>query len=336
MIKNAVTSTRQQLLLANNNLYIDLLNEYDNHDGSFRHYLIDNVGGGGVSEESSSDMSTVKPTDKHTDKPTPKPTPKPTSLPTDTIITVPSDVPTDISTDKPTVKPTVKPIRPIIPFPEIAIGYIINDNPKVDWDIFNSYDIPDSNQYVEYDSYTGAFTKFDKIENATAYWTDFLQDKTVIDNSIIRLEQKQSNKLWNFYTYNIDNSYISRLFDDMYASFTNVRRFNEKSQNIINSFDQYTEKTDLVCFEFEGLSEFGENIITVNGNENLPYTTGKIKINVKHKKLKNINKDITIKQDDLIILWQEIEKCIQIWCVLWNRNRRGLFYIYQKTRPKSM
>lgn len=285
MIKNAVTSTRQQLLLANNNLYTDLLNEYDNHDGSFRHYLIDNVGGGGVSKEPSSDMSTVKPTVK--------PTPKPTSLPTDTIITVPSDVSTDISTDEPTVKPTVKPIRPIIPFPEIAIGYIINDNPKVDWDIFNSYDIPDSNQYVEYDSYTGAFTKFDKIENATAYWTDFLQDKTVVDNSIIRLEQKQSNKLWNFYTYNIDNSYISRLFDDMYASFTNVRRFNEKSQNIINSFDQYTEKTDLVCFEFEGLSEFGENIITVNGNENLPYTTGKIKINVKHKKLKNIDYYVT-------------------------------------------
>lgn len=262
MIKNAVISTREELMMSNASLYHEFLNNYD-VDNSIRVFI---GGGGGGS------ISTTK---------QPIYTERPTCTPIIPTIT-PSDKPTTI------IK---RPIKPIDPFPEIVIGYIVKDKPTLDWDVFKTYDIPDSNQYVEYDTYTYTFKKFDKLENATAYWTDFLQDKTVIDNSIKRLEQKKSNKIWDFYSYNIDNSYISKLYDEMYMSFTNVRRFNEISQNIIKSFDQYTEKTDLISFEFEGLSEFETNIIETSGSADV--TKGKLNIRVKHKKLKNIDYYVT-------------------------------------------
>lgn len=262
MIKNAVISTREELMMANTSLYTEFLNNYD-VDNSIRVF----TGGGGGGNIA----NTIAPTY------IPRPTCTPI-LPTVKPIT-------------PTSTPTIRPFRPIEPFPELVIGYIIKDKPTLDWDVFKTYDIPDSNQYVEYDSYTCTFKKFDKLENATAYWTEFLQDKTVLDNSIKRLEQKKSNKIWDFYSYNIDNSYISKLYDEMYMSFTNVRRFNEISQNIIKSFDQYTEKTDLVAFEFEGLSEFETNIIETGGSTDV--TKGKLNIHVKHKRLKNIDYYVT-------------------------------------------
>lgn len=262
MIKNVVISTREELMMANTSLYTEFLNNYD-VDNSIRVF----TGGGGGGNIA----NTIAPTY------IPRPTCTPI-LPTVKPIT-------------PTSTPTIRPFRPIEPFPELVIGYIIKDKPTLDWDVFKTYDIPDSNQYVEYDSYTCTFKKFDKLENATAYWTEFLQDKTVLDNSIKRLEQKKSNKIWDFYSYNIDNSYISKLYDEMYMSFTNVRRFNEISQNIIKSFDQYTEKTDLVAFEFEGLSEFETNIIETGGSTDV--TKGKLNIHVKHKRLKNIDYYVT-------------------------------------------
>lgn len=262
MIKNAVISTREELMMANTSLYAEFLNNYD-VDNSIRPFIKGN--GGGIS----SPTLEVKITERPTCTPV-NPTVKPIT---------------------PTSTPTVRPFRPIEPFPELVIGYIIKDKPTLDWDVFKTYDIPDSNQYVEYDSYTYTFKKFDKLENATTYWTEFLQDKTILDNSIKRLEQKKSNKIWDFYSYNIDNSYISKLYDEMYMSFTNVRRYNEISQNIIKSFDQYTEKTDLIAFEFEGLSEFETNIIETGGSTDV--TKGKLSIHVKHKKLKNIDYYVT-------------------------------------------
>ena len=166
----------------------------------------------------------------------------------------------------------LKSVSPNIFVPETVIKRIV---PPEDIDDTEKEE-ESKNIFEAYTSNKGEWTRWvPEIGSFVAYNTKLRSEIQPV--SINYNYQKTTNKLFDFYTYNINNSYLNDLYNDIAKDFNKVERYNEESSSLIRTFHNYINDSLAVSIEFEGLFEDKVNIVDVDPTND----TYQLKVKVK-------------------------------------------------------